>query len=131
MSYARHLVFEYGTTVTNARVQIRDADGTANGALQTPITLGTGSYGLVASIPDDHRGWASLVALAASTTYLLTMPVNPESSERENTLWRRFFKKVTLNRSTGALITYADDGTTPVTSQTASDDGTTQTQGAS
>ena len=42
-------------------------------------------------------------------------------------IWRRFFHKTTL--SSGSLITYADDGTTPETTQTASDDGTTQTLG--
>lgn len=43
-------------------------------------------------------------------------------------LWRRFFKKSTLTRT--QLKTYADDGTTVVTTQSVSDDGTTQTQGA-
>ena len=43
-------------------------------------------------------------------------------------LWRRFFKKSTLTAT--QLKTYADDGTTVVTTQTVSDDATTQTQGA-
>lgn len=43
-------------------------------------------------------------------------------------VWRRFFKKSTLTST--QLKTYADDGTTVVTTQTVSDDGTTQTQGA-
>jgi hypothetical protein len=43
-------------------------------------------------------------------------------------LWRRFFKKSTMTSS--ALVTYADDGSTAETTQTVSDDGTTQTQGA-
>lgn len=43
-------------------------------------------------------------------------------------LFRRFFKKSTLTAT--QLKTYADDGTTVVTTQTVSDDGTTQTQGA-
>lgn len=42
-------------------------------------------------------------------------------------LWRRFFRKSTLTAT--QLKTYADDGSTVVTTQTVSDDGTTQTQG--
>lgn len=44
-------------------------------------------------------------------------------------LWRRFFKKAT--KTATQIKTYADDGTTVVTTQTISDDGTTQTQGVS
>ena len=43
-------------------------------------------------------------------------------------VWRRFFKKSTLTAST--LITYKNDATTPVTTQTVSDLAGTQTQGA-
>jgi hypothetical protein len=43
-------------------------------------------------------------------------------------LWRRFFRKSTLTAT--QLKTYADDGTTIDSTQTVSDDGTTQTQGA-
>lgn len=43
-------------------------------------------------------------------------------------VWRRFFKKATMTSS--AITTFADDGSTTVTSQTIADDGTTQTQGA-
>lgn len=43
-------------------------------------------------------------------------------------LWRRFFKKAT--KTSTQIKTYADDGTTVVTTQTVSDDGTTETQGA-
>jgi hypothetical protein len=42
-------------------------------------------------------------------------------------LWRRFFKKAT--RTSTQIRTFADDGTTVVTTQAVSDDGTTQTQG--
>ena len=45
-------------------------------------------------------------------------------------LWRRFFKKVTLDASSG-IITYADNGTTMITRQPVSDNGTTQTQSSS
>jgi len=44
-------------------------------------------------------------------------------------VWRRFFKKTTLTAT--ELKTYADNGSSVVTTQAVSDDGTTQTQGAS
>ena len=43
-------------------------------------------------------------------------------------LWRRFLKKSTLTST--QLKTYADDGTTVLTTQEVSDDNVTQTQGA-
>jgi hypothetical protein len=42
-------------------------------------------------------------------------------------LWRRFFRKAT--ETSTQLKTYADDGSTVVTTQTIANDGTTQTQG--
>jgi len=59
-----------------------------------------------------------------------TAPSGVASNFREMIvqLWRRFFKKATLTST--ELKTYADDGTTPITTQSVSDDGTTQTQGA-
>jgi len=43
-------------------------------------------------------------------------------------LWRRFFKKAT--KTSSQIKTFADDDTTVRTTQTVSDDGTTETQGA-
>jgi len=43
-------------------------------------------------------------------------------------LWRRFFKKADMTSS--QLVTYADNGTTPETTQTLSDVAGTETQGA-
>jgi hypothetical protein len=45
-------------------------------------------------------------------------------------LWRWFFKKTDLNKTTGELHLYADDGTTVNATAAVSDDGTTQTKGA-
>jgi hypothetical protein len=42
--------------------------------------------------------------------------------------WRRFFRRVTKTSST--ISTFADDGTTVITTQTISDNGTTEVQGA-
>jgi hypothetical protein len=43
-------------------------------------------------------------------------------------LWRRFFKKAT--KTSTEIVTYADNGTTVISTQAISDDGTTETQGA-
>jgi len=59
----------------------------------------------------------------------VTEPAGAASTFREMIVqvWRRFFKKATMTSS--EIKTYADDGTTVVTTQTVSDDGTTQNQG--
>ena len=59
-----------------------------------------------------------------------TAPTDVASNFREMlvAVWRSIFKKSTLTAS--ELTTYADDGTTPITTQAVSDDGTTQTRGA-
>ncbi len=46
-------------------------------------------------------------------------------------LYRRFFKRMTRNKSTGAIVMYEDDGTTAITAtQELTDDGTTEEQTA-
>lgn len=49
--------------------------------------------------------------------------------EQMRQLWRKFFSPADINKITGHMHTYADDGTTPYTTQTVADDGVTQTQG--
>jgi hypothetical protein len=44
--------------------------------------------------------------------------------------WRRWFRKSDLDADANVIRTYADDGSTVVTTQSVSDDGTTQVQGA-
>ena len=63
-----------------------------------------------------------LITVANPTTVASTFP------EMLVQVWRALFKKATLTSS--QLITYRDDGTTVVTTQAVSDNGTTQTQGA-
>jgi hypothetical protein len=60
----------------------------------------------------------------------ITAPTGVATNFREMLvqLWRRFFRKAT--KTSTQIKTYADNGTTVVTTQTISDDGTTQTQGA-
>lgn len=63
----------------------------------------------------------------------IAAPAGTASNFREMLvqLWRRWFKKSNYNKTTGEWKTFADDGTTVVTTQVGTDDGTTQTLGAS
>jgi hypothetical protein len=60
----------------------------------------------------------------------ITAPTGVASNFREMSvqLWRRFFKKTT--KTSTQIKTYADNGTTVITTQTISDTGSNQTQGA-
>jgi len=62
----------------------------------------------------------------------IVSPTGVASNFREMNIqtWRRFFKKTTLNSASG-IITFADDGSTIITRQPVSDNGTTQTQSSS
>lgn len=75
---------------------------------------------------------ATGVVLAASglDSITTTAPSGVASNFREMIvqLWRRFFKKAT--KSSTQILTYADNGTTVVTTQTISSSGSDQTQGA-
>lgn len=61
-----------------------------------------------------------------------TAPTGVASNFREMLVqvWRRFFKKVEYSDSGNTIKTYADDGATVVTTQTATSTGGTETQGA-
>ncbi len=60
----------------------------------------------------------------------ITAPTGPATNIREMIVqkWRRWFKKTDL--ASGSLKTYADNGSTVITTQTITDSGGTQTQGA-
>jgi hypothetical protein len=79
----------------------------------------------------DDTGTSGVVIAATGLDLIpTTAPSGVATTFRQMVvqLWRRFFKKATMTST--QLKTYADDGTTVVTTQTVSDDGTTQTQGA-
>lgn len=106
------------------------------GTLQTAGDLGAG----VAAILDDTGTSGVVVAAGSKTGYALaaagldavtaTDPGGVASTfpQMVVALWRRFFKKTTMTST--QIKTYGDDGSTVRTTQTISDDGTTQTQGA-
>ncbi len=115
---------------------IRTAVGMASANLDTQLSTIDGN---VDSILDDTGTAGVVVASASKTGYALastgldsistTAPSGVASNFREMVVqvWRRFFKKTT--KTATELKTYADNGSTIVTTQVVSDDGTTQTQG--
>jgi len=97
------------TVLTNTvAVGVIDWSGTAENSLVTAKLAGSG---------------LDAITLPTLSTVATTFPGMVVQ------LWRRFFKKAIL--TSGTLITYADDGTTAVTTQTSSDTSTSETQGAS
>lgn len=99
------------------------ATSTALGSLVT--TVGVAGLGLSA-IPKTGYKLASdgldSIATTAPTGVASTFPGMIVQ------LWRRFFKKA--DQTATQLKTYADNGTTVITTQAVSDDATTETQGA-
>lgn len=77
------------------------------------------------------NGVVSGVALASDglDAIPMTAPAGVASNFREMMvqIWRRLFRKVTMTST--QVKTYADDGSTVLTTQSVSDDGSTQTQG--
>lgn len=96
----------------------------------------------VAAILADTGTDGVVVAAASKTGYALaatgldsipmTAPSGPATTFREALVqtWRRWFKRSVLNTDDGEIITYADNGTTVITTQVVSDDGTEQVVGA-
>jgi hypothetical protein len=111
---------------TGKAVQLRG--GTSSGpAVDVAATSG---HGL--TIVGGGPGFADLDAQFAPDALdaiAVAAPAGPAANFRQMIvqLWRRFFKKATASGT--QLHTYADDGTTVVTTQSLSDDGTTETQG--
>lgn len=88
-------------------------------AVTAPVTVGTNN---------DKAGYA--LGATGLDQIPITAPTGVASNFREMVVqtWRRWFKLSTLDGSN--LKTYADNGTTVLTTQPVSDNGTTQTQGA-
>lgn len=94
--------------------------------------VGVGTWaldGAGAAIADGVSKTGYKLASDGLDSVAITAPTGVASNFREMLVqtWRRFFKKSTLTAT--QLKTYADNGTTIITTQTVSDDGTTQTQG--
>lgn len=95
------------------------------------VTAGTVSdkTGYTAATVSDKTGYS--LAAAGLDAISTTAPAGVASNFREMMVqtWRRFFRKAT--RSTTQILTYADNGTSVLTTQTISDDGSgNEVQGA-
>jgi len=109
-----------GLTNINLPDQTMNITGNITGNL-------SGSVGSVTTVSDKTGYALAADGLDAIST---TAPAGAASNFREMMVqtWRRFFKKATMTSS--ELKTWDDAGTSVVTTQALSDDGTTQTQGA-
>lgn len=89
------------------------------------ILVDTGTDGVVVAAA-SKTGYA--LSAAGLDTIPMTAPAGPATTFREALVqtWRRFFKKSMLNTDDGEIITYADNGSTVLTTQVVSDDGTEQ-----
>lgn len=110
-----------GGNVTGKVLGGGDSDITGPGAW----VLGETGSGIAAAVSKTGYKLASdgldSITVTPPTTVAATLPSMMVQ------LWRRYFKKATLTST--QLKTLADDGSTVVTTQTVSNDGTTQTQG--
>lgn len=93
---------------------------------------GAGSWVTATSVTvSDKTGFK--LASDGLDSVATTAPTGPAANFREMIVqtWRRFFRKSTRTYTGGTqqIVTYADNGTTPITTQTISDDATTETQG--
>lgn len=111
---------QIGSSTTAADNLVLDYNGT--GYNKSASTIGT------ATRVFEKGGWQlatsglDYISVTAPSTVATTFPGMVVQ------VWRRWFKKSTIHATNG-LITYADNGSTAVTTQTVSDDGTTQTIG--
>lgn len=116
-------VLGIGSTVsTNLDAKVSTRSTYAGGpvaSVTAPVTVGTNN---------DKAGYA--LGATGLDQIPITAPTGVASNFREMVVqtWRRWFKLSTLDGSN--LKTYADNGTTVLTTQPVSDNGTTQTQGA-
>lgn len=109
-----------GLTNLDAAISSRSTyAGGAVASVTAAVTVGTNN---------DKTGYK--LASDGLDSISTTAPSGVASNFREMMVqvWRRFFRKTT--KTSTQVKTYADDGTTVVTTQTVSDDGSTQTQGA-
>lgn len=91
-------------------------------------SVGSVSSGVTVTTNNDKSNYVLASTGLDSITTTAPSGVASTFPQMVNQLWRRFFKKATMTST--QLKTYADDGTTVITTQTLSDDGTTQTEGA-
>lgn len=110
-------------------IQLADARWAVSGARSVIVTVqATGAA------PVDAEVQLQGVVLGSDGLdgIAITAPAGVASTFREMVVqtWRRYFKKADRDTGAGTLKTYADDGSTVLTTQTISDVGDTQTVGS-
>jgi len=98
-------------------------------ALKLAPTAGNPAAGSVMAELADKTGYS--LASNGLDGIAATVPTGPAANFAQMVvqLWRRFFKKAILDHNAGTLVTYADDGTSVLTTQVASEAGEVETQG--
>lgn len=127
------VIEDASTAVQKAQVAISDYVGstkTVTLVAAAPFTVAAGDR--ITILAENLTGTTVGLIDGAITDAKFTVPavsgVATGIVGKIDQLWRRFFKRATQTDS--QIITYADDGSTAVTTQTVSDDGTTEVQGA-
>ena len=122
------------TGITANGVAIAALNDLSQSEAQTAASAALTAYDPPTKTEMDTATQAAKLASDGLDSVAITEPTGVASNFREMVVqvWRRWFGKSTLVKttaSTGTLKTYKADGTTEVTSQAVSDDGTTETQG--
>lgn len=127
------------TTTTNTDMRGTDSALLASGytapdntTIGTISTTATAIKAKTDNLPASPAAVGSAMVLASNglDSISITAPTGVASNFREMMVqvWRRFFKKAT--KSSSAIETFADDGTTVLTTQAISVSGSDETQGA-
>lgn len=133
---------ETGTPIVTGSMALLDDSGTTGFySEQVAISAANGfevDKDYVVRVTATVAGVAQAGVVAKFTVrrnYWVEVPT--EITERADTpwemlhqLWKRFFNKMTLNRDTGAVVLYNNDGTTSEVEGTNSTSGATETRGA-
>lgn len=124
-----------GEYTVSFRIQAAGAAAESD-AKGMPQTLSWNGAAIAQSVYDASGNLAATVAAvtpgaitSASFTVAPVAGVATGILEMIAQLWRRFFRKAILDNSATTLKTYADDGTTVLTTQSVVVSGNTETQG--
>ena len=117
--------------VQSAIVDVADTQ-TAHGVILDRVPASPAAVGSAMTLADDAITYAKIADTAFRDQHF-EVPTLTGPADNDGVVsmivqtWRRFFKKVQLDSST--LTTYADDGTTPITTQARSESSGVQTLG--
>jgi hypothetical protein len=120
-----------GGAVASVTGNVGGSVGSVAGNVDGNVTGSVGSVTAGVTLADNAITSAKIAPAAISSSKFSVAAITGVATgilEKIDQNWRHLFKKSTLTAT--ELKTYADDGTTVLTTQNASDDGTTQTLGS-